>query len=369
MRFAGSPWRCVLLLFALAGAACATTAHSPAAARAQLGARLLTRYVQPRTAQLAQGSRELVTALDAYCARPLDAAVRTRVERGFAAVVADWSAVEILRFGPLVEANRLEQFFLWPDARGVVQRQVRSLLAALDAAALDQAQLAQQSVAVQGVPALEYALYADDAVRVIAADEAPGRYRCAFARAVAGNLARVAGEIAAGWRRDAPMAREFARPAPANTVYRSGDEIATEALKAIATALHAVRDQKLLPALGDDIAAARPALLPLQRSTLTARLIGAQARALQDWYEATGLGASLPTESAWVDGALRDELHRVQEDLTALTIPVAQALTDADQRDLLVHAALVLANARDIVEQHLAPALGVNLGFNSLDGD
>ena len=73
---------------------------------------------------------------------------------------------------------------------------------------------------------------------------------------------------------------------PANTVYRSGDEIATETLKAIATALHAVRDQKLLPALGDDIAAARPALLPLQRSALTARLIGAQLRALEDWYAA-----------------------------------------------------------------------------------
>ena len=70
-----------------------------------------------------------------------------------------------------------------------------------------------------------------------------------------------------------------------------------------------------------------------------------------------------------MDSALRDELNRVQEDLAALTMPVAQALTDVEQRDLLVHATLVLANARDIVEQQLAPALGVNLGFNSLDGD
>ena len=107
-----------------------------------------------------------------------------------------------------MEANRLEQFFLLARARGVVQRQVRSLLGALDAAALDQSQLAQQSVAVQGVPALEYALYADDAVRVIAADEAPGRYQCAYARAVAGNLARVAGEIAA---RLATRCRRMAR--------------------------------------------------------------------------------------------------------------------------------------------------------------
>ena len=264
------------------GRACATTPPPPAAARAQPRARLLTRYAQPRTAQLAQGSRELVTALDAYCARPLDAAVRTRVELRFAAVVADWSAVEICAFARWWRRTGSSSSSSWPDARGVVQPQVRSLLGALDAAALDQSQLAQQSVAVQGVPALEYALYADDAVRVIAADQAPGRYQCAYARAVAGNLACVAGEIAAGWRRDAPMAREFARPVPANTVYRSGDEIATETLKAIATALHAVRDQKLLPALGDDIAAARPALLPLQRLALTARLIGAQSRALED---------------------------------------------------------------------------------------
>ena len=85
--------------------------------------------------------------------------------------------MEILRFGPLVEENRLEHLFLWPDPRSTVQRQVRALLTAADPQVLQPTQLRQQSAAVQGLPALEYALYADEAPRLITAGDAAGRYR------------------------------------------------------------------------------------------------------------------------------------------------------------------------------------------------
>jgi predicted lipoprotein len=277
--------------------------------------------------------------------------------------------VEFLRFGPLVEQNRAEQFFFWPDPRGVVQRQMRAVLAGGDAALLEASGLRAQSVAVQGLPALEYALHADDAARTIAAGGADGRYRCAYALAVASNLARLAGEIAAGWKPGAPLAAEFARPAAGNNVYRSAGEVATEVLKALSTALHVARDQKLQPALGDNTAAARGTLLPLYRSGLTQRYLVAGIEALAQFHVAAGLGATLPAGSAWMDAGVRDELRRVQEDLTVVSGPLDRAVADETQRDLLVHAALLLVNARAIVDEYLAPALGVNLGFNALDGD
>lgn len=360
----------ILLTAALLLTACATPAAvTPAAAKQQLGPRMLRQYLQPRTRELSASAEQLRAATSAYCRRPAEAARRTQVERRLEAVAIAWARVEFLRFGPLVENNRLEQFFFAPDPRGVVQRQVRALLAAADAAALSEASLRQQSVAVQGVPALEYALYAEDAAKLIASDAAAGRYRCAYAAAVADHLAVVAAQLAAGWQPDAPLAKEFARPVDGNKVYRNGDEVATEVLKALSTALHAARDQKLVPALGDDATTARPALLPLQRSALTTAFMAAHLAALRDFYVASGLGAALPAESRWLDASLRDELQRAHDDFTALTLPTAQALADADQRDLLVHAGLVLNNARAIVDEYLAPALGVNLGFNSLDGD
>lgn len=336
---------------------------------ASLGARLLAEYVQPRTRALQASAVQLQADLQQYCALPADAARRLRVEQRLGETISAWAPVEILRFGPLVEENRLEHLFLWPDPRGTVQRQMRTLLTAADPQVLQPAQLRQQSAAVQGLPALEYALYADEAPRLITAGDAAGRYRCSFAVAVAGNVVQLAEAVARGWESNAPLAVEFARPAPDRNVYRSGPEVATEVVKALSTALHAMRDQKLQPALGDDLASARGTLLPLHRSGFTTRYLAAETAALADFYRISRLGAALPEESAWIDGAVRDELRRIDEDFAALAVPAATAVADAAHRDLLVHAALVLANARAVLDEYLAPALHIDIGFNALDGD
>lgn len=355
---------CLLML-----GACASAPRPAPDPLSGLGQRLLVEYVQPRTGELRQHTLQLQAAISGYCAQPADAARRATVERQLGEVVEDWAHVEFLRFGPLVEGNRLEHFFFWPDPRGVVQRQVRTVLATADASVLQTGPFRQQSAAVQGIPALEYVLFADEGARVIAAGDADGRYRCAFASAVADNLTRLAGEIAEGWRSSTPAAVEFAHPAATRAVYRSSREVATEALKAVSTALHVARDQKLLPALGEDAAASRASLLPMYRSGLTTRYLIAGTAALQQFHATGRFAAALAEDEQWIDAAVRDELRRVQEDLRELQVPAPAALADAAQRDLLVHAGLLLANARSIVDEYLAPALGVNLGFNSLDGD
>lgn len=359
-------WLTILPAVVLA-AGCATGATDTATTG--LGQRLLQAYIRPSTSALHAATSQLHANLRAYCNAPGDSALRTRVEAALGSTTEAWARVELLRFGPLVEANRLENFFFWPDPRGVVQRQVRALLARVDPAVLEPASLRQQSAAVQGLPGLEYALFADEGARVIALADAAGRHRCGYASAVATNLQRLAAEIEAGWQAHAPLAVELAQPGPHRSVYRGTGEVATEALKALSTALHAARDQKLLPALGASAAEARGTLLPLHRSGLTARYLSAYLQAALDFHEAGRIGTALPPSEQWIDANLRAELVRIREDFQALTLPAAQAVADADQRDLLVHATLLLANARAILDEYLAPALGVNLGFNSLDGD
>jgi predicted lipoprotein len=358
------------LLPAVALAACVPVASAPQVDRfSAVGRHVLRDYVQPQTRALTHATTDLVAQLRDYCRAPAAASLRLQMERQLAATVEAWARVEFLRFGPLVEQNRLENFFFWPDPRGVVQRQVRGLLAAAEPALLEAATLRQQSAAVQGLPGLEYALFADDAPALLAGATAAGRYRCAYAQAVAANLAQLAAQIEAGWRDGTPFAVELARPGPDRHVYRSGTEVATEILKALSTALHAARDQKLAPALGDGIATARGTLLPLHRSGLTSRYLTGQIRGLLDFHAASRLDAALPSGERWTAANLRAELARILEDFALLGMPAAQAVSHPDQRDLLVHAALLLENARGIVAEYLAPALGVNLGFNSLDGD
>src|SRR5690606_14983852 len=146
------------VLVLLAG--CAAAGRAGGGAQAQgLGARVLREYIQPATRALQDDTSRLAGAMGSYCASPADALRRTEVESHLGEVAASWAAVEVLRFGPLVEQNRLEQFFFWPDPRGVLQRQMRTVLAGADRGLLEPSKLRAQSVAVQGLPALEYALY------------------------------------------------------------------------------------------------------------------------------------------------------------------------------------------------------------------
>lgn len=351
------------LLLTLAG----TVAH--AALPADLGRKLLDDHIRPATNGLVDAARALEDSLPAYCEQPTDPVRRASVEAQFAALVTAWSRVEVLRFGPLIENNRFERFFFFPDPRGVTLRQVQALLAAAEPQRIEADALHGDSVALQGIPALEYALWGGNAAAQIETGGEAGRYRCAYAQAIAANLHRLAIELQAGWARDAAITREFAAPGPARSTYRSQQEVATEVLKALSTGLQYARDSKLLPALGDDIDSARARRAPLWRSGLTTPALAANLGSLLTLYDASGLAAALAADENWIDGNVRAEAGTAIAALEAVSLPFEQAVADHDARARLVQATLVIKNLQSIVVEYLAPALGVNLGFNALDGD
>jgi len=340
---------------------------------ADLGGRLVTGYIVPATQHFADAARALETRLQTWCARP-DAAGRAAIERDFGDLVESWSGIEFLRFGPLVAANRFERIAFWPDARGVMLRQVPALLKQPDVATNAQT-LAGRSVAVQGLPALEYVLYRDGGLLAAVQGESQGQSQtqtfdteCAYAHATAHNLAGRGSELADAWRgHDGAL---FATPDPGNPVYRSQREIANEAVKAISTNLQFLRDVKLMPVLGDAPDPARARRAPFWRSSLTTRALRAQVAGLQAFYQAGGwrYGAN----EAWIDENLTQELARAEHmlaGLVALSVSIADLLGDADHHRELHLVALQLGNVKHIVDENMAPAFGVTIGFNALDGD
>lgn len=333
-----------------------------------LGERLLRGYIGPAAQRLVDAARANADALDAHCARPGDAALRETLDRRFGALAEAWGGVEFLRFGPLVEGNRFERFFFFPDPRGVVQRQLGAALAAADPALLEAGALAHESVALQGMPALEYALYGNGA-EAIPADPAAGRYRCAYARAVAANLAAVAEEFARAWQYDGALAREFAAPSADARLYRTPAEVTAEALKAVSGGLQYVRDVKLVPALGATPEQARGQRAPLWRSARTIDLLRGNVAGLQAFIEAAGFTPLLPEDQRWIPGSLADEAARALDAMQTVTLPFDRAVKDSEQHRALEYLVLLLKNLQDITDQNLAPAVGVNLGFNAFDGD
>lgn len=332
---------------------------------ADLGERLAQTYVRPAMNTLSDTSKVLQRELQTWCAKPDEQGV-SRVESAFKDLAVAWSRVEFLRFGPLVEANRFERLAFWPDTRGMMPKQVQALLAAQDSLVLGSGELAARSVAVQGLPALEYMLFGEPALLVN--QTAPGfGFGCQYAQAIAANINGIANEVSTAWGATGNFGKQFSSPNAGNDLYRTPQEVAAEAIKALSTGLQFSRDVKILPVLGATAADSRPKRAAFWRSDLTFVTLGANAEGLRQFYRAGVY--QLPAAEAWIDESLTLELTRLVELFAGIQGTVEQVVTNTEGRRQLELAGLILKNVKDIVDQNLAPALGVTIGFNALDGD
>ncbi|WP_459614991.1 imelysin family protein [Bordetella sp. 2513F-2] len=353
-----SKWFSLVLL-----AAAGWSAH--AALPPDLGQRLAEQYARPAFGRLLDTAGRLESAVARWCERDApDGALQVR--KAYGQLAQAWAGVEFLRFGPLVSGNRYERLAFWPDPRGVVLRQVQAALAQRDPELLAEGALAARSVALQGLPALEFVLYRDDGVLARPAG-AGFVYECGYARAVAANVRAVAGELVQAWSAQGDFGRQFAQPREANDLYRNSQEVAAEAMKALSTGLQFARDVKLLPVLGASAQDAKPRRAAFWRSgqTLPTLEAGLQGMAAFQQIAAT----ALPEDGRWAGESVSGELARARQAVAAASGTIETAAVEPAPRGQLELLALILKNAKDIVDQDLAPALGVTIGFNALDGD
>ncbi|WP_442592813.1 imelysin family protein [Parapusillimonas sp. JC17] len=329
----------------------------------QLGANLLRDYISPAMREFRDSARNLMAAVGLYCARPAQSSSMA-VAKEFATLVGAWSHIEFLRFGPMMNENRYERIQFWPDPRGVVLRQVQAVLNGKQDLP-DSEGLAKLSVALQGLPALEYVLYREHG---LLSGQAAGRERsCRFAGAITGNLAAIGEALTTEWRADSEFGRQFVQPAPDRALYRSRQEVASEALKALSTGLQFGQTVKLQPVLGRDAAGATPRRAPFWRSGLAAMSQRAAIEGMRGFYLAGAY--QYGDDEQWVDESVRNELQRAAEAFGRLPSPWDQAVNSDDGYRQLQLIALILKNAKSVVDEHMAPAFGVRIGFNALDGD
>jgi len=302
----------------------------------------------------------------ALCDAPGEAALETaRVE--FSGLVEAWSAIALVRFGPVAEANRFERMWFFPDRRGLALKQVQALLAASDPAAIEEADFVGKSVAVQGLPALEYALHGDGAETLT---DGRGGYRCRFAAAVAANIAAIAKDLAMAWGPDGAYPALLRKAGPANPAFRSHEEAVRALIGAMTGELQLARTIKLLPVLGETADKAKPKSAAFWRSGQALASVRANVEAVFALYQAGGFSEALGPDAHWVDGAIRFELGNAIGALEKLAeTPVADAVAGDDTRALIGFAAIALHAAQEDLLTHYAEGAGLTLGFNSLDGD
>ncbi|MBO6759212.1 MAG: imelysin family protein [Roseibium sp.] len=304
-----------------------------------------------------------LTSLVRLCARPSSDHL-TAARTSFKDLLTAWSRVEMFRFGPAREDNRFEQLFYWPDRKGRGLKQVQRALASEDPQFTDSGVLAGKSIAVKGLPALEFVLFGTGSDTLAAGNP----FRCAFAEAIARVIESNANALLAGWN-DADGYGDLMKSAGSDgSPYKTHGEAVQDLLRAASEQLEIVRNVKLAAALNDTPQSAKPKRAPFWRSDMTLPTVSANISSVNHLFEES-INDLLAPEHVRQATALSFEIAQVTRTMDGLEDNWLDLSTSTDGHQKLSYVLFPLNGAVFLIREMYPAALGLTLGFNSLDGD
>lgn len=350
-------------LGAAVGASCGDNPDD--ALRRRVLAHIAHDVAEPTFAGFAAAAHDAEAALAALCASPgagtLDAA-----RAAWTAERDAWGRALPLVYGPVRDQMQQGPLDFWPARPDTIEAAVAAAPAVADAA-----YVAGLGTSAKGMPALEYLLFGADASAVLSALADPdGPRRCAFATALAADIATRADALTTAWSPD--FADQLATPGGAlGTSQQHVDLVTNGAIEALAVMVKTKLDTPLGNLTG---AAVDPTLL---ESLFTGRAredLETNLAAVWAVYHGADLLADPQGISALVrdvDSAL-DQRVRLQHDvavsaLAAVPAPIADALTT--DRNAVQLARDEVDTLRRILKLDVASALGVTLALSDNDGD
>lgn len=304
-------------------------------------ARVVSDFVVPGFRSLAEAAEQHAAAWKTYCAAPAAGRIDA-LKDSFNTLADRWAGIELVRSGPAADDFRLERFYFWPERKNAVERGIRAILDPAAAEARTPEGISQQSAAVQGLPAIERLLFANEPPGT----GADGAIRCAAGEAIAVNAARLASAMRDGWVARAGQVNEAGKAA-----------LATD----FVTALAIIKDTKIEAVIGKEAKGVKPRAAEFWRSGRPVRNIVLNLEALRSvaaiLVDGGGENAILP----FTLGTAADIAGALPPDLAAL------AASPERSRAVLLRDAV--DSAEDVAISEIPAALGVTIGFNSLDGD
>lgn len=328
---------------------------------------VIEKVVRPGFKNLSDSADFTASNITALCAGPSEASLM-RVRLSFKDLVQSWGRVEMIRLGPLASENRLERMLFWPDRRGRGLNQVRNVIRTNDITAHDPETLAQKSVAVQGLLALEFALFGSG-FEALYSDE--GSDRCNYASAISANIANIAGEAEALWIEDDPMSIStlWQNPSETNPMFRDAREQLSALFKIVGEGFEIIGVQRLDPFLRDSFENAKPKSALFWRSGNTVRFVRANIEGLEKIIGAAGLDASISDSEKRVLDGLFFEFRNAKTVLAAVDLPTSEIAQIEADYSKLNYARIVVSSMDQILREQLSPIFNLSSGFSSLDGD
>jgi uncharacterized protein len=327
--------------------------------------------ILPGYQRFADATAGLEAAVAGFCAAPTPGRLKD-ARAAFGQAMLAWQHVQPFVFGPILSGARTSVVQLFPDRRGAISRQLSQALAAKDPEVVAPGGLEGKSVALTGFPALEQVLYADARLPGPEAWGADADYACALAAAIARNLAEIAADVLDEWRRPGGFRDMVLTAAAGNDAYFTAEDATADLLKSLHTALQSVIALKLEAPLGAALEEAKPRRAESWRSALSLAAIRANIETAQALYAgAGGFGDALATlaDEGQLDWTIRQGFARAFAQLDGIAPSLHAAVEDPAGRARIEALLAELRTLRRLVAQELAPALGLLIGFNAMDGD
>lgn len=285
------------------------------------------------------------------------------VKSAFAEAWLAWAGARHVVKGPVTYFDRQFRIEFWPDTRNRTERGLAELREAGGTP-----EIATASVGVQGFPALERLIY-----------EGEGADDCVIAKPIAANLHTMASEMLAEWTEgESPFRKALVEPGSGAGVYFSNSESLTALITGAVASLEGILRLRLKRPLGDDGGPVRPNRAEAWRSELSMDLIRADLAAVAGFYhggaeegqDPRGLDAAL-RRSGEIDLAdLMTKAFRItRETAGKIDQPLSKAVADPASRATLDDLVTQVSALKALIDQKVAPALGIPGGFNAMDGD
>ncbi|WP_027259755.1 imelysin family protein [Leisingera aquimarina] len=323
-----------------------TLAAAPAAA-SELSSTITGQLILPAFQELAADSKALNKAAAKDC-HPQSETLRAAYGDAFEA----WVAASSYRFGPTETDSRAFALAFWPDSRSKTPKALANLIRSEDPGIADPAKFSSYSIAARGFYALEYLLFDPQL-----STEGSDKYRCALTRAISTDIASTTQYIKMDWEQN--YAAEMRSPA---NRYQSDAEIIQELLKALTTGLQVLDDMRLGRPLGT-FDRPRPNRAEARRSGRSLHHVLVSLNALEP------LALALADNHTDLQAKITAGFAKAREKAESLNDPVFAGVADPASRFRIESLQQEIKDLRRLVTGELGPTLGVEAGFNALDGD
>ncbi|WP_227429104.1 imelysin family protein [Psychrobacter sp. I-STPA6b] len=255
-----------------------------------------------------------------------------------------WASAEVVNFGPATESMTNLYINYFPDERGLIHNGIKELIEANPK--LTATELAHESAIVQGVPGLEEMLYANDSL-----DTAQCNYVISASAALTTRLQAIESE----WTQHGNSLLV------ADTDNKAG---LNRWLNSVLSLVETTKSNSLDKPLG--LTGSKKGHLPAATAGQSRAIMTAKVAALNDALTDPVFTALLaqPNNSNAIGEQLSTELANTTTLLAQMPEDLAQASPEAQQQ-LYDN----LTKITQLIKRQLIPTLGVQVGFNSTDGD